>query len=160
MSGRYEGGVHCSKNSGSALLLVLALLALAAFLALVAARTVSTAAVEMSAAKMAAQSEEDLRAGIELGAAAIIKLGERMRSASVTARLLDRDISINITNERAFIDLNKASVPTLSTLFASAGVEKAEAAALATAVEDWNHTRNWPQTALSRQRGIFVAFAV
>ncbi|MGA7328570.1 MAG: hypothetical protein WBX25_29795 [Rhodomicrobium sp.] len=137
MTGRHRGSVHCSNNSGSALLLVLTLLALAAFLALVAARTVSTAAVEMSAAKMAAQSEEDLRSGIELGAAAIIKLGESMRSASVTTRLLDRDISIHITNERAFIDLNKASVATLSSLFVSVGVDKAEAAALAGAVEDW-----------------------
>ena len=130
-------GLSRTENRGSALLLVLVLLGMAALLALVAARAVSTAAVEMSAAKITGQAEADLRAGVELGAAVIIRSGERMRSADLTTHLADRTIRVHITNERAFIDLNRASREVLSSLFASAGIDKAEAEALAQAVQDW-----------------------
>jgi type II secretory pathway component PulK len=137
MTERHEGRDNWKANKGSALLAVLVLLAMASLLALVAARTVSTAAVEMGAAKVAAQSEADIRAGIELGAAVIIKLGSRMRSAEAVSNLADRTISVRITNERAFIDLNQASSTMLAGLFKSVVADKTEAAALASAVEDW-----------------------
>jgi general secretion pathway protein K len=134
---RHEREYNRKASKGSALLAVLVLLAMASLLALVAARTVSTAAVEMSAAKVVAQSEADIRAGIELGAAAISKSGSRMRSAEAAMILADRSISVRITNERAFIDLNHASSPYLANLFVSVGTGKSEADALAAAVVDW-----------------------
>jgi general secretion pathway protein K len=137
MTERHEGGGNWRVSKGSALLSVLVLLAMASFLALVAARTVSTAAIEMSAAKVAAQSEADIRTGIELGATVIIKLGGRMRSAEAVSNLADRSISVRITNERAFIDLNRASRTMLASLFESVVADNSEAAALADAVTDW-----------------------
>src|SRR5215472_6311138 len=134
MMQRHEEGGDWKANRGSALLAVLVLLAMASLLALVSARTISTAAVEMGAAKIAVQSEADIRAGIELGAAAVIKSGGRMRSAEVAANIADRSITVRIINERAFIDLNQASEAILASLFVSAGAEKLDASALAAAV--------------------------
>jgi general secretion pathway protein K len=113
------------------------MLGMIAMLAAVVSRAVSGAAREMSAARATAQSEADLHAGIELGVAAILKLGDNMRSADATAELVNRRISIRITNERARIDLNAAPKSMLASLFAAAGLEEFEAASLAQAVDDW-----------------------
>jgi type II secretory pathway component PulK len=122
---------------GSALLVVLVMLGVVAILAAVASRSVSGAAREMTAARSVSQSQADLVAGVELGVAAIFKLGENMRVADAVADLSNRRISVHITNERARIDLNSAPTPMLSALFAASGADQAESEALALTVEDW-----------------------
>ncbi len=124
-------------RTGSALLVVLAMLGMIAILAAVASRAISGAALEMSTARAVSLSEADLHAGIELGAAAILKLGDSMRSADAVADLTHRHLSVHITNERARIDLNAASKPLLTALFVASGVDENEAETLATAVRNW-----------------------
>jgi general secretion pathway protein K len=124
-------------STGSALLVVLVMLGTIAILAAVVSRAVSSAALEMSAVRAASLSEADLHAGIELGAAAILKLGDTMRSADAVADLANRHLTVHITNERARIDLNVASKSMLTALFVANGVDENEAESLATAVRDW-----------------------
>ena len=128
---------HDSARSGSALLVVLVMLGAIAILAAVVARSVSGAALELSAGRATAESESDLRAGIELGVAAILKLGDAMRSGEATADLRGRRIAVRVTNERARIDLNMAKVDVLSGLLRNAGLDNNEAAALAANVVEW-----------------------
>jgi general secretion pathway protein K len=109
----------------------------------VIARSVSSAAVTLSAARAGWQSEADLSAGIELGAAAVLKLGEGMRSADAVIDLPGRRIAVRVTNERARIDLNSADASQLARLLESNGVLESAAAALADAVIEW---RGKPET--------------
>jgi general secretion pathway protein K len=122
---------------GSALFVVLIMLGVIAVLAAAVARSVSGAALELSSARAATETEIDLRAGIELGAAAILKLGEDMRSADASADLKGRRISVRITNERARIDLNKAKADVLAGLLKAEGLDDGEAASLAANIVEW-----------------------
>src|SRR5262249_48993464 len=122
---------------GSALLVVLVMLGVLAILVTVASRSISGAAREMGLARSVSLSQADLYAGVELGVAAIQKLGDNMRSAEASADLAGRRISVRITNERGRIDLNAAPKPMLSALFVAVGKDRNEADALATAVNDW-----------------------
>jgi general secretion pathway protein K len=122
---------------GSALLVVLLMLGLIAALASVIARSVSGAALTLGAARMSWQAEADLRAGVELGVATILQLGEDLRSADASVNLANRRIAVRVTNERARIDLNAASAPLLAQLLQSSGVAENEAAALAARVIEW-----------------------
>jgi general secretion pathway protein K len=122
---------------GSALLVVLVMLGLIAALASVVARSVSGAALAVGAARTAWQAEADLRAGVELGAATILKLGEDLRSAEAAVDLTNRRLEVRVTNERARIDLNAASAAVLARLLETNGVLEDEAAALATGVIAW-----------------------
>ena len=88
-------------RSGSAMLVVLVMLGVIAVLAAAVARSVSGAALELRAARAGSETDSDLRAGIELGVAAILKLGDEMRSADAAVDLTDRRIAVRITNERA-----------------------------------------------------------
>jgi general secretion pathway protein K len=124
-------------RSGSALLVVLVMLGAIAVVALIMARSVSNAAIEMSTLQARALSEADLSAGIEIGVAAILQLGDTMRSADAAAELLHRRITVHITNERARIDLNQAPTPILTALFAAHGANDNDAEALAAAISDW-----------------------
>jgi general secretion pathway protein K len=124
-------------SSGSALLVVLVMLGMIAVLLGVVSKSVSGAAREMAAARANALSQADLRAGIELGVAAILKLGETMRSADTSTELLNRRISVRITNERARLDLNAAPKSMLAALFAATALDEYDAASLAQAVDDW-----------------------
>jgi general secretion pathway protein K len=124
-------------RAGSALLAVLIMLGMIAVLAAIISRSVSGAALEMSVARASSLSEADLHAGIELGVAAILKLGDNMRSADAFADLTNRHITVRITNERARIDLNMASKTVLAALFAANGVDDNEAASLAASVHEW-----------------------
>ena len=83
------------------------------------------------------KSASDLRGGIELGVATILKLGDTMRSAEARADLRGRHIIVRVTNERARIDLNTAQADVLRGLFRSAGLDNTEAAALAANVVAW-----------------------
>lgn len=129
--------VNNRSSRGSALLVVLIMLGVIAVLAAAVARSVSGAALELSAARATAQSELDLRAGIELGAAAILKLGDEMRSADAAIDLADRRITVRVTNERARIDLNRAKADVLTGLLKTEGLDENEAASLAANVVDW-----------------------
>jgi len=124
-------------QKGSALLVVLLMLGMIAALAAVVARSVSGAALEMSAAQLTARRESNLRAGIELGAVAILKLGDTMRSAEASLRLPGRRIQVRVTNERARIDLNTASAAVLTALLVANGVIESDANALAQSVVEW-----------------------
>ena len=124
-------------TSGSALVVVLLLLAMVAGLTAVVARSVSGAAAELGAAQDTLLADSDLRAGLELAAATILKLGEDMRIADAEATLADRRIAVHITNERARIDLNKAPDAVLTSMFKARGLEPAEAATLTAALADW-----------------------
>jgi general secretion pathway protein K len=137
MTARTEPSGRQGRQRGSALLVVLLLLGAIAALAVVAARSVSGAALEMGAARLAAQREWDLRAGIELGVAAIHKLGAEMRSAEAAVSLSDRRIHVQVTNERARIDLNAANPTVLSALLVANGIVDGEAMALAQNVVEW-----------------------
>jgi hypothetical protein len=108
-----------------------------AVLALVAARAVSSAASEMNTARELAQTEADLRGGIELGVAAIRQMGGDMRSAAASVDLPGRRISVRVTNERARIDLNVANVAVLSGLFRASDIRSADPAVLANSLRDW-----------------------
>jgi general secretion pathway protein K len=124
-------------RNGSALLVVLIMLGVIAFLAAAVARSISSAALELSAAHVSSEAESDLRAGIELGVAAILNLGDEMRSADVAVDLRDRRIAVRVTNERARIDLNKAKADVLTGLFKTVGLDDTEAASLADNVVNW-----------------------
>ena len=108
-----------------------------AVLAIVVARSVSSAALEMSTVRSTAMLEADLHAGIKIGVAAILELGNTMRSGDAAADLANRSISVHITNERARIDLNQAPTSVLSALFAAHGASEKDAESLATAIGDW-----------------------
>jgi general secretion pathway protein K len=142
-----------SGSSGSALLVVLIMLGAIAVLAAIASRSVSGAALEMSNARAAALSETDLRAGIELGVAAILKLGDTMRSADADADLTNRHLSVHITNERARIDLNAAPKNVLAALLKANGIDENEAESLASAVRDWRGGSASQQLAAPSQPG-------
>jgi general secretion pathway protein K len=131
------GWNHGRSKRGSALLVVLFLLGAIAALAAVISRSVSGAAIEMSAAQLAARQEADLRAGIELGAVTILRLGADMRSAEASVNLPDRRIQVLVTNERARIDLNAASPAVLRALLSANGVSESDAADLAQSVVEW-----------------------
>jgi general secretion pathway protein K len=122
---------------GSALLVVVLMLGLIAVLAAVAARSVSGAATGLGVARATWQSQADLRAGIEIGVAAIRKLGEDMRSAEASIVLGQRRIRVRITNERARVDLNRAGAAMLARLFEANGASESEASALAASVIEW-----------------------
>jgi general secretion pathway protein K len=128
-----------NNRRGSALLVVLIMLGMIALLAAVVARSVSGAALELSSARSAAETESDLRAGIELGVAAILKLGDGMRRANATADLSDRRLTVRVTNERARIDLNRAKVEVLTGLLKTIDIDENEAASLAANVIDWRN---------------------
>jgi type II secretory pathway component PulK len=117
-----------SSRSGSALLVVLIFLGAVAILATVVARSVSNAALELSSARSEAQTESDLRAGIELGAAAILNLEDGMRRANAVADLSGRRLTVLVTNERARIDINFAKVNILTGLLKSIDLDQTEAA--------------------------------
>ncbi len=124
-------------RSGSALLVVLVMLGVIAVLAAAVARSVSGAALELSAARKNQQTESDVRAGIELGAAAILKLGDEMRSADAAVDLTGRRITVRVTNERARIDLNKANRNVLTGLLKAEGIDDSEAASLVANIVEW-----------------------
>jgi general secretion pathway protein K len=113
------------------------LLGMIAVLTAVVARSVSGATVELSIARAAIFSDSDLRAGIELGVAAILKLGEKMRVADAETSVANRRIAVHITNERARIDLNRAPLAVLTALLVANGVDTSDADKLAGAVQDW-----------------------
>jgi general secretion pathway protein K len=122
---------------GSALLVVLIMIGVIALLASAVARSVSSAALELSVAHVTSGADSDLRAGIELGVAAILNLGDKMRSADTAVDLRKRRIAVRVTNERARIDLNKAKAEVLIGLFKTVGLDDNEAASLAGDVVDW-----------------------
>jgi general secretion pathway protein K len=122
---------------GSALLVVLVMMGVIAVLAAVVARSVSGAALELSANRAAGETESDLRAGIELGAASILKLGDDMRSAEAAVDLARRRITVRVTNERARIDLNRAKADVLIGLLKAEGLDDNEAASLAANIVEW-----------------------
>jgi general secretion pathway protein K len=122
---------------GSALLVVLLLIGAMSALAVVVSRSVSGAALEMSAAKINAEREWDIRAGIELGVASIQSLGEGVRSGEAWTTLSDRRIQVSFVNERARVDLNAASLPVLKALMVAAGVIDSDADALARNIIEW-----------------------
>jgi general secretion pathway protein K len=124
-------------RAGSALLVVMLLLGMIAVLTAVVARSVSGATVELSIARAAIFSDSDLRAGIELGVAAILKLGEKMRVADAETSVANRRIAVHITNERARIDLNRAPLAVLTALLVANGVDTSDADKLAGAIQDW-----------------------
>jgi type II secretory pathway component PulK len=124
-------------RSGSALLVVLVMLGVIAILAAAVARSVSGAALELSAARHNQESESDVRAGIELGAAAIFKLGDEMRSADAAVDLKGRRITVRVTNERARIDLNKANRNVLTGLLKAEGIDDGEATSLVANIVEW-----------------------
>jgi len=129
--------IGTDRTSGSALLVVLLMLGVVAVLAAAVARSVSGAALELSAARVNAESDSDLRAGIELGVAAILKLGDDMRSAEAAVDLSGRRLSVQVTNERARIDLNKAKADVLAGLLQAEGLDGNEAASLAANIVQW-----------------------
>lgn len=142
---------------GSALLVVLMMLGTIGALAAIAARSVSSAAVEMAAFQRNARNAWDLRTGIELGVAAIQRLGERVRSAEASLSLADRRIQVRITNERARIDLNAASQAAFSALLKASGVLDSEN--LAHSLVEWRGGSTARPAAGARggQSGMFAA---
>jgi type II secretory pathway component PulK len=128
---------NSNSRSGSALLVVLIFLGAVAILAAVVARSVSSAALELSSARSDAQIESDLRAGIELGVAAILNLEDGMRRANAAADLSNRRLTVLVTNERARIDINRAKVDVLTALLKSIDLDQTEAASLAANVVAW-----------------------
>jgi type II secretory pathway component PulK len=132
-----DAALDDKNRSGSALLVVLVMLGVIAVLAVAIARSVSGAALELSAARATQETESDLRAGIELGVAAILKLGEDMRSADAAVDLTGRRITVRITNERARIDINKARLDVLTGLLKAEAIDDNEAASLAANIVEW-----------------------
>jgi len=138
MHNEFGRALHYMRGSrGSALLVVLVMLGIIAILVTVASRSISGAAREMSVARSVSTSQADLYAGVELGVAAIQKLGENMRVAEASAELAGRRISVRITNERGRIDLNVAPKSMLSALFVALGVDKNESDSLAKEIDEW-----------------------
>lgn len=135
-------------RSGSAMLVVLMMLGIIAILAAIVSRSVSGAALELRVARDAAETETDLRAGIDLGVAAILKLGDRVRSADAEVDLPDRRIAVLATNERARIDLNQADASILTALLKSVEVDDSEAAALAGNILNWRGSVSSQQTSV------------
>jgi len=128
---------HAPARRGSALLVVVLTLGMLGYLAVIVTRSVSGAAIEMNSARAAIQSEADLRAGIELGVAAIRGAGPDMRSANAVADLPGRTITVRITNERGRIDLNVANVAVLAGLLNISKARAADASTLAKGIRDW-----------------------
>jgi general secretion pathway protein K len=153
-------GRRRDQQRGSALLVVLVLLGFIAVLAAVAARSVSGAAAGLAAGRAAWQSDADVRAGIEIGVAAIRKLGDEVRSADAFVDLAQRRISVRVTNERARIDLNRASAAVLARLFETKGIADSEAAALAASVIEWRGgSASQKLVAPAQDEGSFVSFS-
>ena len=134
---RYGPANRNVNRTGSALLVVLIMIGVIALLAAAVARSVSGAALELSVAHVTSEAESDLRAGIELGVAAILNLGDEMRSADIAVDLGDRRIAVRVTNERARIDLNNAKADVLTGLFKTLELDDNEAASLAGNVINW-----------------------
>ena len=132
-----SGYAKKSSSRGSALLVVIMSLGVIATLAIVVSRSVSGAARELRVASDASETDIDLRAGIDLGVAAILKLGDDLRIADAEADLPDRRITVLATNERARIDLNMADADVLTALLKNVEVDDNEAALLAANVLDW-----------------------
>jgi general secretion pathway protein K len=128
---------NSNSRSGSALLVVLIFLGAVAILAAVIARSVSGAALELSSARSAAETESDLRAGIELGVAAILNLEDDMRRANAVVDLSNRRLTVLVTNERARIDINWAKADVLTGLLKAVDLDETEAASLAANVIAW-----------------------
>jgi type II secretory pathway component PulK len=129
-------------RSGSAMLVVLLMLGTIAVFAAIVARSVSGAALELRAARDSVAQQADLRAGIDLGVAAIRRLGDDVRVAAAEVDLPERRIVVRATNERARIDLNLADAPALTALLKSLGIDEKEASALADNVIDWRTSAN------------------
>jgi general secretion pathway protein K len=128
---------NSNSRGGSALLVVLIFLGAVAILAAVVARSVSSAALELSSARSAAETESDLRAGIELGVAAILNLEDDMRRANTAADLSNRRLTVVVTNERARVDINFAKADVLTGLLKAVDLDETEAASLAANVVAW-----------------------
>jgi len=126
-----------NRTKGSALLVVLLMLGTVAVVASAVARAVSGAAMEAGAMRLPSDADADLRAGIELGAAAILGLDEDVRSADVTADLAGRRISVHVANERGRIDLNMAAAPLFAALLRAGGLDNTEAERFAANIVDW-----------------------
>lgn len=132
-----DGKAWWRETTGSALVVVMLLLAMIAVLTAVVARSISAASVELGAARNTILADSDLRAGVELAAAAILKFGDDMRIADVEVALTDRRIVVHITNECGRIDLNKAPSVVIQSMFRASGLDSAEATTLTTALVDW-----------------------
>ena len=124
-------------TTGSALVVVLLLLAMVAVLTAVVGRSISGATIEVTAARNTLLADSDLRAGVELAAGAILELGDDMRIADVEAQLAGRRVTVHVTNERGRIDLNKAPSTVLKSMFQAAGADPAESSTLAAGLLDW-----------------------
>jgi general secretion pathway protein K len=155
--------VRCSARerrhaeAGSALLVVLVLLGSIAALVAIVSRSISGAALEMSVARASAEHEWDLRAGIELGVAAIARLGENMRSAEASASLPDRRIRVRVTNERARIDLNAADAAQLVALLKASGLSDSDASVLARNLIEWRGgTQQFSASIEDRRQSTFI----
>jgi general secretion pathway protein K len=122
---------------GSALLIVVLLLGTVAALLAVVSRSVSSAAMETAVSLDEGRAESALRSGIDVGVAAILKLGLRVRVAETTVNLIDSQLFVRASNESARIDLNKSPRPLLSGLMRESGVDPGAADALAERILDW-----------------------
>jgi general secretion pathway protein K len=131
-----------------------------AALAVVVSRSVSGAALEVSASQLTARRESDLSAGVELGALAVLRTGKAMRSAEASVALPGRRIHVRVTNERARIDLNTATPALLSSLLKANGVIDADAVAMSQSVVEWRGGSASQQlAALKGDEGQFTGFA-
>lgn len=119
------------------MLVVVLMLGVIAIFAVTVSRSVSGAAKELSAARHNLEAQSDLRAGIEVGVAAILKLGDDVRDADAQTELRGRRIVVRATNERARIDINVASPALIAGLLRANGLDKDQAASLAASVVEW-----------------------
>jgi general secretion pathway protein K len=147
-------------RSGSTLLIVLLFLGVIAILATAIARSISGAALELSSSRSAAETDSDLRAGIELGVAAILNLGDDMRRANATVDLPGRRLTVRVTNERARIDLNSAKVNVLTGLLKAIDVDGKEAEALAANIVEWRGGASEESTASPEHQHLGVTQSV
>jgi len=122
---------------GSALLVVVVLLGTIAALVAVVSRSVSSAAMEAAVSLDEGRAESALRSGIDVGVAAILKLGLRVRVAETTVDLIDSQLYVRASNESARIDLNKSPRPLLAGLIRESGVDAGAADGLAERILDW-----------------------
>jgi general secretion pathway protein K len=137
MNEQLKNPVAVRTARGSALLIVLLLLGTVGALIAVVARSISGAGLEAAVARDEAQAEIWLRAGIELGVAAILQLGREVRMADAAVDLPDGRLVVRVTNESARIDLNAAPAPLLAGLFRATGMADAKASSLAASIVDW-----------------------
>jgi general secretion pathway protein K len=139
-----DGSIGHSRNilqfcgtQGSALLIVVVLLGTVAALAVVMSRSVSSAAMEAKVLLDEGRAEIALRSGIDVGVAAILQLGLRVRVAETSVDLTDSQLFVRASNESARIDLNKSPRPLLAGLISESGVDPRAADALAERIVDW-----------------------